>query len=53
MGKCIEQKVEENFPSRRQFINKTGLLLGGASFGYVTLLSAYDVLELTKTETIT
>jgi len=53
MDKCNEQKSKDDIPTRRQFINKAGLLTGGALFGYITLLGACDVLELTKTETIT
>ena len=50
---CNEQTIKEDFQSRRQFINKASLLLGGALFGCITLLGACDVMEITKTETIT
>ncbi|MFC2026761.1 hypothetical protein ACFLUX_02165 [Chloroflexota bacterium] len=42
-----------NIPSRRQFINKAGLVAGGAILGYITLLNACNILEPTKTETTT
>jgi len=53
MKKGNEPLKEEDTPSRRQFINKAGLVTSGAILGYITLLSACDMLESTKTETVT
>ncbi len=53
MEKGDKQITGGNSPSRRQFINKAGLVAGGAILGYITLLNACDILESTKTETTT
>jgi hypothetical protein len=53
MKKDNNQITEGNTPSRRQFINKAGLVAGGAILGYITLLNACNILEPTKTESST
>lgn len=53
MRKDNKQITEGNIPSRRQFINKAGLVTGGAILGCITLLNACDILESTQTVTIT
>ena len=47
------ETTEVKIPSRRQFINKAGLVTGGAILGYITLLGACSIIESTNTESST
>ena len=53
MKKGNKQITEGNIPSRRQFINKAGLVTGVAMVGCITLLDACSIFESTNTETTT
>jgi hypothetical protein len=47
------ETTEERIPSRRQFINKAGLVAGGAILGCIILLDACSILKSTDTESST
>lgn len=53
MRKDNIETMEVKIPSRRQFINKAGLVAGGAILGCITLLDACNIMESTNTESST
>ncbi len=53
MRKDNIETTEVKIPSRRRFINRAGLVAGGALLGCITLLDACSIMESTNTESST
>ena len=53
MRKDNSETMEVKIPSRRQFINKAGLVAGGVLISCITLFDACNLLESTDTESST